>query len=262
MRSWGGWVLWMLSSQFGIDVFKFFRAVYAYPAYLRDLAEFRRISVIPVTRKPCLHDRFDDGGAIKSEYFWQDLLVAQKIFNANPARHLDIGSRIDGFVAHVASFRDIEVIDIRPLSLKIPRVTFIQADMMQPLGEDSELIGKYDSVSCLHVIEHFGLGRYGDPIAARGYQQGIENLARLIAPEGMLYLSTPIGEERVEFNANWVFDPRSIIDFAKQAGLTLFQLTVIERGTTLHHDAGRTAESLKKLAEQHYALGIFIFQRV
>jgi len=37
---------------------------------------------------------------------------------------VDIGSRVDGFVAHVASFREIEVFDVRPISAQIPASSF------------------------------------------------------------------------------------------------------------------------------------------
>ncbi len=73
---------------------------------------------------PCLGDRFNNAGKATGHYFHQDLLVARRIYQNNPSLHIDIGSRIDGFVAHVASFRNIEIIDVRPLAYKIPNVTF------------------------------------------------------------------------------------------------------------------------------------------
>ena len=60
---------------------------------------------------------------------------------------MDVGSRGDGFIAHLAAFRDVEVADIRPLPAIIPHVTFIQADMMGTLPAD--LKGCCESVSCL-----------------------------------------------------------------------------------------------------------------
>jgi len=83
---------------------------------------------------PCLHDRYEEGGTTKSEYFGQDLLVARWICDAKPQRHVDIGSHIDGFVAHVASFRKIEVFDVRPINTQIPGVVFKQADLMRSDG--------------------------------------------------------------------------------------------------------------------------------
>ena len=56
---------------------------------------------------PCLRDRYEAGGVASGHYFHQDLLVAQWLNAANPQRHIDVGSRVDGFVAHVAAFREI-----------------------------------------------------------------------------------------------------------------------------------------------------------
>lgn len=104
---------------------------------------------------------------------------------------------MDGFVAHVASSRECEVFDVRPISAEVLGVLFRQADLMNP---DSLPItngaGYCDSLSCLHAIERFGLGRYGDPINPLGYQRGLSNTAKLLQPGGTFYLSTPIGQER------------------------------------------------------------------
>jgi Caenorhabditis protein of unknown function, DUF268. len=138
--------------------------------------------------KPCLHDWYEEGGTTRSEYFWQDLLVARMIFEAKPEKHVDIGSRVDGFVASVASFREIDVLDVRPITAQIPGVTFKQADLMRPL-EGME--GYCDSLSCLHALEHFGLGRYGDPIDSNGFERGFAHMARLLKPGGKLILTAP-----------------------------------------------------------------------
>lgn len=154
------------------------------------------------------HENAGSINEIRSQYFHQDLLVATKIATKNPKRHIDIGSRIDGFVAHVASFRKIEVIDIRPLNLKeYKNIKFIQKDFMQPID-----IGKTDSLSCLHAIEHFGLGRYSDPIDVDGHIKGLINLIKLVEKGGNFYLSCPIAKkEKICFNAHRIFDPLKIL---------------------------------------------------
>lgn len=146
-----------------------------------------------------------DSGSVGGHYFYQDLYVAQRIFQVSPRRHIDVGSRLDGFVAHVASFRPIEVIDIRPQKQKFPNMTFIQHDMMDTLPP--ELTECTDSLSCLHALEHFGLGRYGDRIDYDGYLVGLDNLYRMLEPDGRLYISVPIGIQRIEFNAHRIFSP-------------------------------------------------------
>ena len=95
---------WLLSSQFGLAPRTFMRSLRGLPVYLRDWAAFRKGYVEKMKFMPCLHDRYEEGGATKSEYFWQDHLVARAIHAANPDKHVDNGSRLDGFVAQVASF--------------------------------------------------------------------------------------------------------------------------------------------------------------
>lgn len=251
-----------VSEQLGIDPLKTWASLRGLPEFVRDLSRFRRGYRGKLILNPYLGDRYKEGGSTKNEYFWQDLLVARRICQVQPLRHVDVGSRIDGFVAHVASFRAIEVFDIRPVNLLIPGVKFTQADLMSAdsvatlcAGND----GYCDSLSCLHAIEHFGLGRYGDPVDPLGYQHGIENLSKLLQPGGRLYLSTPIGSERVEFNANWVFDPHTILSAANAAGLHLEELTVLDQQGSHEMVLRPSAEKLNELAREHYRLGIFHF---
>jgi SAM-dependent methyltransferase len=204
---------------------------------------------------PCLHDWYDEGGTTRNEYFWQDLLVARMIFEAKPEKHVDIGSRLDGFVAHVASFREIEVFDIRPIPTQIPCVTFKQADLMKPM---KGMEGYCDSLSCLHALEHFGLGRYGDSIDPKGFETGLAHMARLLRKDGIFYLSVPIGIDRVEFNANRIFDPKVIIRLALENSLQMSALSVIRQEGKIMELASDDAQ-LEDLAAQRYSLGVFTF---
>ena len=252
---------WLFSSQFGLDPRTLIRSLRGLPVYLRDWAAFRKSYLGKMKFMPCLHDRYEEGGVTKSEYFWQDLLVARAIHAAKPDKHVDIGSRVDGFVAHVASFREIEVFDVRPISTAVPGVVFRQLDLMNPASLPTTAGRGYcDSLSCLHAIEHFGLGRYGDPVNPKGYQLGIANMAQLLQSDGTFYLSTPIGQERVEFNANWVFDPRSIVRCAAAAGMTLKKLIVITAANGPQEAAIDTA-NMAELALPRYQLGVFTFTK-
>ena len=152
---------------------------------------------------PILESSGFEAGAIRGHYFHQDLLVARAIFARNPRRHIDVGSSITGFVSHVASFREIEVLDIRPLDVDVPGIKFRQVDMMDESNAEADTA---DSVSCLHALEHFGLGRYGDSVDYGGWRKGFEGLTRLLERGGHLYLSVPSSSrQRVEFNAQRIF---------------------------------------------------------
>lgn len=196
---------------YGINLPRMASAIRGTPKAYSDKRQYvRKLSVSQEgTAFPLAHnwkitgEHIDSAGAIHGHYFQQDLLVAQSIHSRNPHRHIDVGSSITGFVSHVASFRTIEVIDIRPLEIHIPGIVFRQADIM---NLDWDVDHQADSVSCLHALEHFGLGRYGDDIDPDGWRKGYDGLLRLLETRGTLYLSVPTGErQRIEFNAHRVF---------------------------------------------------------
>ena len=135
---------------------RFFRRLESLRIYRRNRRELQRQMAertdppFPFGKPyPCLDDRYQQSGSARGHYFHQDLLIARRIHDANPATHLDVGSRIDGFVTHVAAFRPIRVLDIRPMTQQIPNVEFVQADIMGELPD--ELFECTDSLSCLHA---------------------------------------------------------------------------------------------------------------
>lgn len=250
-------IYWLLCVQFGIDIRRFIRSLRGLPRYVADWFRFRREHKGQLDFLPCLYDWYEEGGATKNEYFWQDLHVARKIYIANPEKHVDIGSRVDGFVAHVACFREIEVFDIRPVTSQIPEVVFRQADLMNP---SKSFVAYCDSLSCLHALEHFGLGRYGDPIDPHGYAVGLGNMAKILRPGGLFYLSVPIGKDRVEFNAHRIFDPLSLVQLAAASGLLLKEFAWIGSSRMLVQSAN-PEQDMDELGKLRYALGIFTFAK-
>jgi len=144
------------SRLFGLDPSRLLSTCRHLPRFLRDRRDLLRQAQdaadggFPFGRFwPCLDERSGNAGGVDNAYFWQDFLVARRVLAANPDRHVDIGSRIDGFVAHVACFRQIEVFDVRPLPVPIPNVVFRQCDMMAvPPGFE----GYCDSLSSLCAL--------------------------------------------------------------------------------------------------------------
>lgn len=225
------------------------------PRYLADRREFRRLGGAISSTFPVLMDYQDQAGTMSGHYYHQDLLVAQLIHSRNPDRHVDVGSRVDGFVAHVASFRPIEIADIRPLESTSKNVSFFQADLMQASLPE----GLTDSLSCLHTLEHFGLGRYGDEIDPLGHLKGFRNLVSMVKSGGTFYLSFPISSvERVEFNAHRVFHPESPLgwDGADQLTLSSFHF-VDDSGSLVANSTIRAAVE----ADLKYGCGVYVFQK-
>ncbi len=244
---------WILSAQLGLDLRRLFRGLAGLPRYLAGWLRFRKDYPGRIEFMPCLGDWHEEGGTTQTEYFLQDLHVARAIHRANPQKHVDIGSRIDGFVAHLASFREVEVFDIRPVTSAIEGVIFRQADLMNP---PESLVDYCDSLSCLHALEHFGLGRYGDPINASGYLAGFENMAKILQRRGTFYLAVPVGQERVAFNAHRIFNPQALVILAEERGFTLHAFAWIGADHQLIQSLD-PKEDMRRLAEQDYSLGIF-----
>lgn len=212
----------------------------------------------PIKTYPCLLDRDEEGGSAKGHYFHQDLLVAQKIFKANPAKHVDIGSLISGLVAHLASFREVVVLDIRQVTPKIKNVKFEQADCM---SLDRSWENSCESVSSLHAIEHFGLGRYGDPVDSQGHIKGLDNIYKMLIRGGVFYFSVPIGQQRIEFNAHRVFSIRYLLDyFADKYSLESFSY-VDDKGD-LHPEIKLSEENIENNCGCHYGCGIFELRKL
>lgn len=202
---------------------------------------------------PILTDRNSESGFIKSHYFWQDAFVARKIFESNPIKHVDVGSRIDGFVTHVSSFREIEVFDIRPLNKLIDNVKFVNVDFSE---EPFKFLNYCDSLSCLHVIEHFGLGRYGDKIDVFGHLKGLQNINKILKPGGKFYLSTPIGPQRIEFNAHRVFSLIYLIELLSN-DYHINSVSIIDDKGNLNKDVILTEDLIKENYGCKYGCGIF-----
>jgi hypothetical protein len=208
----------------------------------------------PVTQlQACYEDKNEDAGTLGFHYFFQDLHVAQRIYQNKPVRHIDIGSSLSGFVAHVASYREIEVYDIRPLEQTIRNVRFKQCDLMKLNTGDLECT---DSISCLHALEHFGLGRYGDDICFDGYLSGFLNIYKMLKKKGKFYFSVPLGKQRTEFHAHRVFALKYLLEMM----LPYYEIdafSYIDDSNVFHENVLITEENLSNNCGCRFGCAIF-----
>ncbi|MCH7227990.1 DUF268 domain-containing protein [Haloferula sp. A504] len=225
----------------GFDPRRLVSAWRGWRRYVRDRRSFRSAQGAGAWKwgreLPMLTEWEEQAGSLGA-YFHQDLTVARWVREAEPQRHVDVGSRIDGFIGHLAVFREVEVLDIRPLNEAIPGVLFHQLDLMEPLP--AEWVASTDSLSCLHTIEHFGLGRYGDAIDPTGHDQGLQALKSMVRQGGRLYLSTPIGDERIEFNAHRVFAPSTVAGWF-DTGWEIEKSAILDERNRLEESVGAEA---------------------
>ena len=226
--------------------------------YSKDYKAFKKQlgthSEFPLYKNyPCLNDRDADCGAVMTPYFQQDMYVARKIFEKKPCKHVDIGSSMTGFVAHVAVYREIEVFDIRPMNLIVPNIKFTKAD----LTDASSLPEAYcDSISCLHALEHFGLGRYGDKIDPDGHVKGFRNITKILRSGGIFYFSVPMGIQRIEFNAHRIFGMPYLMKMVS-TDYDIVSFAYIDDNFIMHANAELTEESISSSFGCNHGCAIF-----
>jgi SAM-dependent methyltransferase len=183
-------------------------------------------------------------------YFYQSAWLARRLASSSPKRHLDIGSDVK-VVGTISAFIPTEFMDFRPLDASLPGLECTHGDILHLPMEDDSIM----SLSCLHVVEHIGLGRYGDPIDPEGSRKALAELERVISVGGRLYLSVPVGQERICFNAHRIFSPQTIVD--SMPSLTLREFSMV-------NDAGRYLErqSLTVADGVEYGCGMFCFEKI
>ena len=200
----------------------------------------------------CPWDRIRSNGSMDA-YFWQDLWAAKKIYNVRPSIHYDIGSRIDGLIAHLLSFgQKVKVIDIRNIQSYIDGLDFVQADATQM---ENFKDNKIESLSAVCSVEHFGLGRYTDEIDPDACFIFLNEISKKIIDGGYFYLTVPIGKERVQFNAHRVFYPSTIVNELR--GMKCDEFSVYEDGRIIENADLSAWDSV----ENYGAIGLFAFKK-
>lgn len=157
--------------------------------------------------KPCIYDK-TVSTPLDPTYFYQDTWCVKKIFENKPLRHYDIGSQAE-MVGIVSQFTSTIMVDIRPVELKLPGLSFVKGNILDLPFEDNAL----GSISSICVIEHIGLGRYGDALDPFGSEKAIRELIRVLAPKGNLYISLPVDiENTIYFNAHRAFTREYVLE--------------------------------------------------
>lgn len=159
-------------------------------------ADDSRFDITWSDRFPCLTD-----ATTTSDYDRHYILhtgwAARVLARTKPATHVDIGSSMY-FVSIASAIVPFKFYDYRPARLPLPGISTGMADLTKlPFG-DGEIV----SLSCMHVIELVGLGRYGDPMNPAGGMKAARELQRVIATGGQLIVVAPVGRPRIMFNAH------------------------------------------------------------
>lgn len=227
-------------------------------AFKKDFKKFKKLSekndrgfsVVWEDRYPCLNDKTSKT-TFDSHYMYHPAWAARVLSEIKPKSHVDISSILH-FSAIVSAFVPVEFYDFRPADLKLSNLTSKEVDLTHlPFGDDS-----IKSLSCMHAIEHIGLGRYGDPIDPDGDLRAIKELKRVLADGGNLLVVVPIGKPKIQFNAHRVYSYDQILDYFSSLKLKEFSLI----GD--NPQDGLIKNATKKTAdEQTYGCGCFWFKK-
>jgi len=228
------------------------RAVRSLRGFVRDYRAYKRVpgaeklSLLDLT--PALHDR-QSMHEMDAHYFYVNPWAARRIVASAPRFHVDVGSQTV-LPTILGATLPVVYVDYRPLLTNLPGFRGVAGDLVHlPFLSDS-----ITSLSCLHVAEHVGLGRYGDPIDPAGTRKAAQELTRVLAPGGSLFFAVPVGRERVAFNAHRVHAPETIRAYFH--GLELRELSGVD-------DRGRFHENvaLDTFRIDEYGCGFFWFTK-
>lgn len=246
------WLLFWLLPVLPLDALV--RAPVRYLRYMRAWRTYQALSPQTPLKFLASYPRLDDDTAstgFDAHYLYQAVWAMQRISQSQPSAHVDVGSDVK-YATMLSTHQPVWFIDIRPLNVHLAHFHSVAGNVLQlPFGDQS-----LSSLSCLHVIEHIGLGRYRDMLDPQGTRKACAELARVLAPGGSLLLSTPVGMSTVYFNAHRVHTPAEIISFFPP-DITLREFSAVADDGALLLNA-----DVHQLASAHYACGLFWFQRV
>lgn len=223
--------------------------------YLGDLLKYRALmkragQKISLKLFPQIFDKNPKSHTFDKHYVYMDRWAFKGLLMRRPREHVDVGSSIR-FLSMASAIVKLKFVDIRPISADFDNFECIKGSILNlPFADNS-----VPSLSCLHVAEHIGLGRYGDPLDALGTKKASAELSRILAPGGHLYFALPVGRPAVYFNAHRVHDPQTILDYFK--GLQLKEFAAVD-------DFGRFIPSarLDDYKNSRYGCGMFFFRKL
>lgn len=197
---------------------------------------------------PCLSDKLKST-PFDQHYTYHPAWAARILAKTKPAEHIDISS-ILSFSTIVSAFVPVKFYDYRPAALAISNYHSGFADLKQLPFPDNSV----ESLSCMHTIEHIGLGRYGDELDVNGDIKAIEELKRVLKSDGHLIFVSPVGKPKVAFNAHRIYSYEQIIEYFSPLQILEFSLIP---------DAGGliTNANPELVKEQEYGCGCFWFKK-
>ncbi|GAL92259.1 DUF268 domain-containing protein [Microcystis aeruginosa] len=225
--------------------------------FYRDLSKFvdlskqnqRGLDIDMGNLYPCLYDR-KNTTEFDRHYIYHTAWAARIINELKPDIHYDISSSLY-FCSIVSAFNKVKFYDFRPANLQLTNLTAESSNLLSLPFEANSI----SSLSCMHVVEHIGLGRYGDALDPDGDLKAISELKRVLGNEGSLLFVVPIGKPRIIFNAHRIYSYNQILDYFSDLYLNQFALIPDES-----KNGGLVENASKDVVDmQSYGCGCFWF---
>jgi SAM-dependent methyltransferase len=201
--------------------------------YLGDLMKYRGMKKtagqVSIKLFPKILDKDPASHTFDKHYVYMDRWAFKHLLANKPSEHVDVGSSIR-FLSMASAVTKLKFVDIRPVKIDFDNYECIEGSILNMPFADSSV----SSVSCLHVAEHIGLGRYGDPLDPQGTKKACVELSRILAPGGKLYFALPVGRSVTYFNAHRVHDPAEILSYFSNLKLESFS-AVNDQGHFIEH---------------------------
>ena len=240
------------------DIVRPIRGLWRRWQFLIDYFAFRRLAIdrrFPVRwrdRYPCLDDKTKTTG-FDRHYLYHPAWAARILSKTRPVKHVDFSSTLN-FSTMLSAFIPVDFYDYRPADVRLSDLTSLSANLVNlPFGNNS-----LESISCMHVVEHIGLGRYGDPIDYDGDLKAMRELHRVLKPNGNLLFVVPVGKPKIMFNAHRIYSYEQIIE--QFSGLELVSFALIKEG---QGDGGLNFDATYiDVAKQEYGCGCFWFKKM
>ena len=238
-----------------IDLRRLYMSIPAYVRFFKSFIQYRKQSgkEKPAFRNlyPCLYDNTATT-VFDRHYVYHPAWAMRTIRKINPEFHIDISSTLH-FSTMLSAFLPVKFYDFRPPVLLLPDLEVGHADLKN-LKFQTESI---KSLSCMHTIEHIGLGRYGDPIDPEGDIRAINELSRVTCPGGHLLIVVPVGIQKVQFNGQRTYSYDWIVTKFDDFILREFSLIPDNKNSGIIWDADPQTVIL-----QENGCGCFWFQKV
>lgn len=225
-----------------------------------DFDDFRRLSnqigdgrfsIDWKDRYLCLDENSKET-AFDRHYIYHPAWAARALAKISPKRHTDISSTLQ-FCTIVSAFVPVDFYDYRPAALQLSDLNSLEVDLVKlPFPNES-----INSLSCMHVLEHVGLGRYGDPLDPLGDLKAIKELSRVLSPGGDLLIVVPVGAARIQYNAHRVYGHREFLSHFNE--LDLFEFALIPDGAAPNGLIYSAPDHL--VDAQQYGCGCYWFKK-